>query len=249
MEKRLVAVVAAARANPVFHPLIPLAHNPCLCILLETVLSVSGVEEIRVLAHPEQKAVIQTELNRWFPEERISIHTRWDDALRDLGDDDRVLVVQTEFPLLSRSTLLQLTRDERSDDGAVLLASRLRNHGLYTGLTDDGFRRYPDNDQEGTTCFCGAAVAPVRSFVPILSLLEEDADHVVAMERAGLLWLSPATAAKECAVLRSHEDKNYLEEVYMENRNADFIYQFYSLWKRCSLIESRLESLEEKMSR
>lgn len=249
MEKRLVAVIAAARADPVFYPLVPLAHNPCLCILLETVLAVPGVEETLVLVCPDQRVAIQAEINRRFPEERVRVVVEgWAEALDGL-DDDRVLVVQAEFPLISRLTLLRLVRQQSQDGGAVLLASRLRNHGSYTGLSEDGFRLYPDNNEEGT-CFLGAAVAPAHAFTPLLALLEQNADSVVALGRPGLFWLSPAVAAKECLVLRSLEDKNYMEEVYMENRNADFIYQFYGLWKKCSHIESRLEALEkEQMSR
>jgi hypothetical protein len=251
MKKRLIAVVAAARTDPVFHPFVVLAHNPCLSILIETVLSVPGVEEVHVLVCPEHWAAAQAEVNRRFSEAGVRVHADGWSLLCSFDEDDRILVVQAEFPLLSRITLLDLTR--QGQDEAFFLGSRLRNHALYTALETDndrrvlGFRLYPNNNQEGSTCFLGAAVVPVRRLLPLVGLLEEDPDNVVAAAPSRVFWVSPGIASKECAVLRTAEDKNYLEEVYMENRNADFIYQFYTLWKRCSMIESRLETLEEKI--
>ena len=253
MEKKLIAVVVATRADPVFHPLVTLAHNPCLSILIETVLSVPDIEEIHVLVCPEHRVMAQAEVNRRFSEAAVRIHADgWSPLLCSFQENDSVLIVQAEFPLLSRITLLDLVRQEPQDK-AFFLGSRLRNHALYTALETDkdrrvlGFRLYPDNDQEGTTCFLGAVVAPIRLFLSVLALLEEDSENIVAVAPSTVFWISPGVASKECAVLRGAEDKNYLEEIYMENRNADFIYQFYTLWKRCSSIESRLESLEEKM--
>jgi len=59
-----------------------------------------------------------------------------------------------------------------------------------------------------------------------------------------IFMVNPFTANRECIIIKKIEDKNFAEEIYLENRNANFIHQCFGLWKQCDQFDRRLQNIE-----
>lgn len=258
-------------------PLIPLGHNPCLCILLETLIELSDlIENIHILVFERHMERFKKEISRWFfhSMDRIHILAMPDTqgtaksiryALDQLKNttERHILLLHSNMPLISKITLadfIQHSLTEDVDEPLSVLVSKIKNQENERVVLSK-------EDPSRITAIVRAphpsAFSFLNTFMIHRSLLEELIDRVetdtvsseyeianiVALSTTGakMFCVHPYVANRECIIIRKADDKNFAEEMYMEHRNNIFIQQCYGLWKKCNTFESRLSYLEDKI--
>jgi len=66
-------------------------------------------------------------------------------------------------------------------------------------------------------------------------------------EKIKLYIIHSYIANKEFILLKSYDDKNLIEEIHMEKKNAFFITQCYEFWKKFDSLENRIHIIENKL--
>uniref|UniRef100_A0A6C0K5S2 MobA-like NTP transferase domain-containing protein n=1 Tax=viral metagenome TaxID=1070528 RepID=A0A6C0K5S2_9ZZZZ len=128
-------------------PLVPLGHNPSLCILLETLLELSDhIDHIYILVFERHCEKFKREIFRWFynDHDRIHLITMPDPqgtaksiqyALEDLKKkgtmvERHLLLLHSNMPLISKITLadfIQHSLTEDSEEPVSVLVSKIKN--------------------------------------------------------------------------------------------------------------------------
>jgi hypothetical protein len=256
--------------------LIPLGHNPCICILIETLLELQDIENIHVLAFERHVDRFKKEINRWFfNHNRITITSLPDTPgtaksieyflTKKMIKSPNILLLHSNMPLISKNTIRDLMAHflEQGND-IMCLVSKLKNTENDTVVLENNETIVRiisgSKDSESSSDFCFLNTMAIK-----LDVLEKNLPKIVCHpetneynitdivkhneSKSGIYMLNPYMANKECIMIRKVDDKNFAEETYMEHRNAMFIHQCYGLWKKCEIFENRLQFLESVIER
>jgi len=249
--------------------LIPLGHNPCICILLETLLELPDIESIHVLAFERHLERFKKEINRWFFNYNTITITSLPDTQGTAKSieyflkqnpikNSNILILQSNMPLVSKITLKDLMYNFVQQENDILcLISKLKNTEHDKAIVENNERvtEIVPWNQDTLLEFCFLNIMAIK-----LSVLEKNISKISCNpetneynitdivkchdKKASAYILNPYVANKECISIRKVDDKNFAEEVYMEHRNSMFITQCYGLWKKCEIFENRLQFLE-----
>lgn len=254
--------------------LIPLGHNPCICILIESILELSSfIDKIYVLFFKKYKAMFEKEIKRWFQNMDNIIMVSQDDPpgtgksielfLQEHDDSihENLLILHSNMPLLSKTTMKDFITEsfiEKADKN--ILISKINNYKEYhqVEIQKERVQKIVDkSDQvsnERPFCFMNTIFIKksiLQSLVPRIPLDPFDNEYkiykMVELDPDGFQYfvMNPYIANKECVLIYRQEDKNFAEEIYLEYRNTIFIHQCYGLWKKCEIFENRINQIED----
>lgn len=250
--------------------LIPLGHNPCICILLETLLEIGEIDCINVLVFERHLEKFKKEISRWFFNHNIINVISLPDTQgtsksieymleKHAIENENILILHSNMPLISKITLQDMMNHFiEQKENLMCLVSKLKN-------TENERAVVKNNEQIIDISTSASSEYSYLNTIAIkLSLLKElipkidctpDTneynihDIVKLAKKSAIYNLNPYTANKECVMIKKTDDKNFAEEIYMEHRNANFIHQCYGLWKKCDIFENRLQFLESIVER
>lgn len=258
-------------------PLIPLGHNPCVCILLETLLQISEIDNIFVLIFKRHLSNFEKEINRWFFNKKNIFLIPLDDTpgtaksiekmIHHKQLHENVLILYSNMPLLTKSTILDyINHYYENESSMMILVSRLKNYQNYDHVIihdDHHVVDIIDKVMQSNTaiphyCYLNSMIMKLSILLENIKNIDCNSitkeydikDIIKIYQSKGISYhlLNSYIANKECIIINKIEDKNYAEEIYMEQRNSIFIYQCYGLWKKCEIFENRLSNLESKLS-
>jgi len=140
----------------------------------------------------------------------------------------------------------------------MLLVSKLKNNQEFTQLIvkEESIQGIDDEIKIDQNCYCYLNTMFIQKsllqdllpkIIPHQETQEYELSFIIRVQPQSFKFytLNPYIANKESILIKNSEDKDFAEEIYMENRNAIFIHQCYGLWKRCELFENRLAFVEE----
>jgi len=211
-------------------------YQPIFIVLLRTVLESFPDVIIYVLVNDAFASYFCLEASRWFENnDNIMIAPYLSSSSdnehpilllgrdRGLDPDTDILVLDSDYPLLSSSTLSRFIQDTPPDHPTLLCAkARARSSAV-------SYRVISTQDD---TVFAGAYRCPLRC-VPMV------------FETESFYYIPVYKAFKECIPVRDAKDKSYAEHLHLENKHAAFLHQCYSMWKKINHIEERITRLEK----
>lgn len=251
--------------------LIPLGHNPSICILLETLLDLQNLlDTIYVIVFDRHLESFKKEINRWFMNKEIIKIISVPDtegtatSVQHFLDthpckNEDLIILYSNMPLIHRSTLKDfMFQCAQENSVANILVSKIKNNKDYEKaiIVEDKATKivsFLDMDCSSEYCFLNTLFIKKTLLENLLPLIEPnplttefEINDIVSLlpEGSDFYVLNPYQANKECILVKKTEDKNFAEEVYLEHRNSHFIHQCYGLWKKCDTFENRLNYIE-----
>lgn len=240
--------------------LVPLGHHPMVCILVETLLEIENVE-VHLLVSSVHETLFGREMKRWFP--RHEIHVFGSEGVttseslfaflqknKEWENDHPCHIVQSNFPLLSRSALEHFLHVSTSSPSAVLGVNKtrwnedrvLRNvvvqEGYVTAIEDSSF------NQVGFLACSKFSTGTLRQHLPTTKKYHEIISRVE--EKPFLVKLQSYPIELDSIGIRTSGDKTFAEHKFMEKEHADFLTQCYCIWKECRSMEARIVKLENQ---
>jgi hypothetical protein len=235
-----------------------------VCILIKTLLELEDVR-VSLLVQKQHEGVFKREMKRWFASQDIEIFgsVAADTAgslyaflqYKGWKGDEACLVLQSDFPLVSKMTLEHFVQASENAACAVLGTNRTRwnedrpLHALV--LNKDGDR--VESIEDGY--FEDYGFIPCTKF--IVSLLLE---HLPACrryyevvhrseEKPVFVKAQAYPIEMDSISIQSAGDKTFAENKFMEKQHAEFLSQCYCLWNRCKNMEQRLQTVEHQLKK
>lgn len=258
-------------------PLVPLGHNPSICILLETVLELDEIDTIYILIFKRHLDLFQKEINRWFYDKsNIVLYPLPDTqgtgkSIEHLVNKNKIksenlIIMYSNMPLISKITLKDMIHCFTSENQSLqCLVSKLKNKNEYDGtvLLDNEILKEIIPVIETPTSSSDYSFLNIilikrdllSQLIPKLCAHKMTGEYYITdiiknyKKGANVFIINPYIANKECVIVKKMEDKNFAEEIYMEHRNIMFINQCYGLWKKCEIFENRLQFIETALKR
>jgi hypothetical protein len=207
-------------------------YQPIFIVLLRTVLESFPDVVIYILVNDAFASYFCIEASRWFENnDNIMIAPYLPSSEnpilllardRGLDTDTDILVLDSDYPLLSSSTLSRFIQDTSPEQTTLLCAKARARTSIIS------YRVLAQDD----TVFAGAYRCPLRRVCEVF-------------ETGSFYYIPVYKALKECIPVRNTKDKSYAEHLHLENKHAAFLHQCYSMWKKINHIEDRITRLEK----
>lgn len=240
--------------------LVPLGHHPMVCILVKTLLEVNNVSIHLVVSSPHD-TIFKREMRRWFPTSDIEVFgsmgsTTSESLLefliaKEWPDDTTVVVLQSNFPLLSRGALEHFLHFSEGASSAVLGVNRSKwneDRALRNLVVEDGRVVSVEKSnftQLGFLACSQFSTGDLRRHLPGC----EDYYEIVAKceEKPVLVRLHSYPVELDSISIRTTGDKTFAEHKFMEKQHADYLSQCYCIWRECRNLEERIQKLETQL--
>jgi hypothetical protein len=235
-----------------------------VCILVETLLEIENVE-VHLLVSSLHETLFRREMKRWFP--RHDIHVWGSDGVttseslfaflqenKEWEDDHPCHIVQSNFPLLSRSALEHFLHVSSHSPSAVLGVNKTRwnedrvlknlvvdNTGYVTAIEESSFA------QVGFLACSKFPAGILRQHLPGTKKYYEMIP--LCQEKPFLVKLQSYPIELDSIGIRTAGDKTFAEHKFMEKQHADFLTQCYCIWKECRSMEARIQELEKQLKK
>jgi bifunctional N-acetylglucosamine-1-phosphate-uridyltransferase/glucosamine-1-phosphate-acetyltransferase GlmU-like protein len=252
--------------------LIPINNIPVICIILENLLYLSEyIENIYILCFSKYINSYHKEISRRFYNNYkikiINIHDNEGTAkslqeffLNNTLNNDNLCIMNSNIPLISKFTLQDFLIDTNNTQ-VLILASNLKKNILdYEKITDNLLIESHKNVNyiDFKYIFCNLIFIKTYILLEYLYKIEKnnytleyeyyDIFKLLNPNYLKLFIINSYIANKECILLKNHEDKDYIQEIHLENKNAAFITQSYHFIKKFESIENRLAFIEKKIN-
>lgn len=255
-------------------PLIPLGHQPMICILLQTLNDVAKGSPTTLIVRPETRTMFEREMRRWFPGWDISIWASLNEktsaadllaCLQDMtkpeySEKDALCLLQWDFPLISKTTLDDFLFFAEDKEFAVLGAGYTRwnkdrplypmEHRDHRVVSVALETLTPTETGKSLVALVPCVEATRGLLLKTLPLVKEYFEILnVAETRAWLCRLPPHPSELDTISIRCSQDKVFAEHRFMEKKHADFLSQCFALWNRCKMMDQRIETLENMLKK
>jgi len=248
--------------------LVPLGHVPSLCIQIETLLELDNlIDNIYVLVFKRHLYSFEKEINRWFyNNEKIKIISLPDcqgtaksiDFFLQQKDlmNEHIIIIYSNIPLISKFTLKDfLIHCTNQEQDLIAIVAKLKKKKEYDyAIINNNEDLVKINSQDVSEFYFLNVFYIEKKILNLIPKIKPDENtkeyninEIVGLYegKKGIYILNPYIANKECIIINKLEDKNFAEEIYLENRNANFIHQCYGLWRQCEQFENRLYYIEK----
>jgi len=253
--------------------LIPIHNTPSICILIETLLQLEDyIDMIYIVCFRRHAVSFHKEISRRFynnyrlqivsVEENQGTTVSFQSFLTQQPNvSSNLCILYSNMPLISQYTLREFMSQCKHQNKVIAVSSLKKNvldyHKIVTHHDNEreAFRIISRHDTDLPSfdyIFCNLF------FIKTVSLLEgslnlnphsqeyEIFDILPPCLSDELYIIHSYVAVRECTLLVSTEDKEFIEESYTERKNAFFITQCYQIWKKIESYDHRLHLLEQR---
>jgi bifunctional N-acetylglucosamine-1-phosphate-uridyltransferase/glucosamine-1-phosphate-acetyltransferase GlmU-like protein len=253
--------------------LIPIHNNPCICILLETILSLNNlVDTVYIICFQRYASSFHKEISRRFYNEYKIKLVEIEDTNGTAASlqlflnqtsllNPNLCILNSNIPLISKMILQDFIMDCYHSSIKLAVSNLKKNVDEYEKVIHSENPIIESHLNKNIDSF---EFIFLNMFFIKQNILQKyinfinsnlystkyeiyDIFQYISEYKKELFLIHSYIANKEFILLNSMEDKNYIEDIYSEKKNAIFISSCYELWKKFENLENRISFLENKI--
>lgn len=253
--------------------LIPINNIPSICILLETLLQLDEfIQIIYIICFKRYASSFHKQISKRFYNnykiKLISVEDNEGSALsckffmdHHTIESDNICILNSNIPLLSFYTLSEFINnsiDKTINICVSNLKKNIEDYEKFVNQDDTLFIESHLNLDIENNDFIYCNLFFIKKTIlknSLLNLQKNSYSHeyeifdifnYLNLNINNFYIVNSYVANKEFILLKSNDDKNMIEDFFIEKKNAIFITQCYEFWKKFDSLENRIHFLENK---